>query len=74
MDVNRVLAGRQVFQVQLDLHAILGGLQRRGSYAFPFGILQFNGGGFACGIHQRSAEQQRQQEGGEILLCHSSKL
>jgi hypothetical protein len=69
-----VLAGGQVFQVQLDLHAILGSRQRRRSDAFAFGILQFNSGGFASGIHQRSAEQQRQQEGGEILLRHSTKL
>jgi len=42
MEMQRVLAGRQVLQVELDRHAGLCGLQRGGADALAFGVLEFD--------------------------------
>src|SRR5262249_14764200 len=68
MNVNRVLARRQILQIQLDIQALLGWLQSSRSNALDFGIFQFDSG--ARRKQRKRAQQQRSSD--KCVLFHAA--
>ncbi len=50
MDVDGMLARRQVLEIELDLHAAFAIAEHRGADALALGVLQFDGDGLARGL------------------------
>lgn len=65
VDVQRMLAGWQVLDVQFDLDAMLRCSQDGGSHALPLGVLDIHGDGLGCGVTLgvlRSGGTQRKEK------------
>src|SRR5215813_3957278 len=68
MNVNRVLARRQILQIQLDIQALLAWLQSGRSNALAFGIFQFDSG--TRRKQRKRAPQQRSSD--KCVLFHAA--
>lgn len=59
VDMDGMLAWRQVFEIQLDLHTGFAAAQHRRAHAVSLGILQFDGNGLICGIYGSGHQASR---------------